>query len=209
MWYSFIRQTHSWSRLLVSEDLLRELYRGCKVNSQVLAHWACFGWKKEDTDIGGPQTWYSPVFDEEAVSSGHRGERYSAFASLQVLWLCHIRFVPAHILTHKQLGCGYVLKYIELARHPKPYGIWAERQTSVSYFGQTDAWILVSPSVQMQLKLDAITSDKSTERREMSFSLHLGFLNAATANWKPYMAYLTLETNKQARPHHPRTPMKC
>lgn len=182
----------------MSDELLRELYRGCKVDSRTLAQWACFGWKREDTNIGGPQTWYRPVFDDDEPRVEYNGERYSKLTTPG--WRGHAAFCcPGHFYVLTCIGCGYVLKYIEPDRNPRPHRIWAERQTSISYFGEADTWIFISPSVEMQLKLDARTSEISAGKPIPTFWLHLGFLNAATANWKPYLAYLTHETNEQVR----------
>lgn len=167
--FYMVRQKNSWSRLYTSQDLLECLLGPLTAENKSLPNILSFGVKTEDIDIGGPQLGYCPL----SRSSEDRR------------------------LGHQDYDCGYTLKYIEPARKPRQHWSWSERQSSILYNGRLQKWTLISPSTSMQLQLHRHVRRLEVGQICNSFTVHILFVGAAMTYWKPYLAYLTKETNEQ------------
>lgn len=95
--------------------------------------------------------------------------------------------------------CGYTLKYVELNRKEEEERPWSERQSGIVFSGDRQTWALVSPSTRMQIRMAEYCESLGPGQACNTFVLHLLFIGAAVSNWRPYLAYMTHETNAQVR----------
>ena len=168
--FFMIRQKNSWSRLFTNQGLLEHLLGTLTTENRSLPNILTFGVRNEDTDVGGPQLWYTPQTCSPFLNTQGGSQIYS---------------------------CGYTLKYIEPTWRPKQTSSWSRRQSSVVYRGVDQHWVLISPSTSMQLKLHRYMQELCNAKSCNSFTVHILFIGAAMTYWKPYLAHLTKETNDQ------------
>jgi hypothetical protein len=94
---------------------------------------------------------------------------------------------------------AYTMRYVEPSRRNNPTRPWAERQTTVYNTVDSDSgastWLFVSAAVSMQTRMNQYMQNINKERFHDPFGIHLLLLDCALSNWRPYLAYLTKDTN--------------
>ena len=97
--------------------------------------------------------------------------------------------------------CAYVLRYVELNHRGNEDAPWSLRQTAFYHRFEkssgTSSWVYVALSLRAQARLDAYLKATGNVAAFNPFELHLLLLDTAMANWRPYLVYLTAQTNNQ------------
>jgi hypothetical protein len=92
-----------------------------------------------------------------------------------------------------------VLRYVELNNRDEN-APWSVRQTAIYQKYRNpgaSTWAFVAISQRAEERLDMYLRTAGSMDDLNPFEIHLLLLDTAMANWRPYMVYLTAETNKQ------------
>lgn len=104
----------------------------------------------------------------------------------------------------KKLECAYGLRYVELNNRDERIP-WSVRQTAIYHKFKVDkgcsTWVVISASRTAELSLDRYLRSHQVLTALSPFEIHLILLDAALANWRPYILYLTEQVMNQVRRH--------
>ena len=185
---SFIRQRHSYSRLLVTRELFEKMMSTFHVLPRFREFVLLFGAKHGENEIGPPQL----RFRRLAAAANEKQTDYLGFgmASARI----------ALSKTDQYSDCAYGLRYVELKQR-KSDDPWSVRQTAIyhKYRSKRKAstWIMISASPKTELCLDRYVRSCTDLAGLNPFEIHLIVLDTALANWRPYIVDLTERITEQ------------
>lgn len=152
-----------------------------------------FGTKRRETEIGPPRMRFRRLLNNLT-------ERVHP---------CYAGFGNTPLLSDigrvlNQAECAYGLRYVEL-NHRDVRKPWSVRQTAMYHKYKIDqgcsTWVIISASKGAELSLDRYIRSSQVLSALSPFEIHLILLDAALANWRPYIIYLTEQIMNQVRRH--------
>ena len=187
---SFIRQRHSYSRLLATRELFEKMMATFHVLPRFREFVLLFGAKHGEYEIGPPQLRFRRLVaarnDEQTDYLGFGIA--SASVSLSEADQC--------------VDCAYGLRYVELKQR-KNDNPWSVRQTAIYHKYRSkyksSTWIMISASEKTELCLDRYVRSCTDLAGLNPFEIHLIILDTALANWRPYIVDLTERIMEQVR----------
>ena len=182
---SFIRQRHSYSRLLVTRELFEKMMSVFHVLPRFREFVLLFGAKHGENETGPP-----PLRFRRLVAA--KDENYLDFG---------IASAPVVLSkTDECLDCAYGLRYVEL-KHRESETPWSVRQMAIYHKFRSkcksSTWIMISASQKTELCLDRYVRSCTDLASLNPFEIHLIILDTALANWRPYIVDLTERITEQ------------
>ncbi|MCJ1263928.1 hypothetical protein MMC22_003798 [Lobaria immixta] len=171
---NFIRQRHSHSRLCITRKLFEVLMSEFHIFPRFREFVLLFGSKRRENEIGPPRMRFRPLLTNRTELVNRQ---YTGFE------------------------CAYGLRYVEL-NYRGVGKLWSLRQTAMYHKYKVDkkssTWVIISPSSTAELSLDRYIKDSKVLAAASPFEIHLILLDAALANWRPYILYLTEQVMDQS-----------
>lgn len=108
------------------------------------------------------------------------------------------------ILTNTSTECAYGIRYVELNGFAPPRESWSVRQTAIyqKYKDGKQTWILISPSKDLQAKvetyMETLSDPRSGSQAENPFELHSILIACALNKWRWYIESLVKRATDQS-----------
>ncbi|KAI9788754.1 MAG: hypothetical protein M1816_006611 [Peltula sp. TS41687] len=169
-WIFFIRQSYTWSRLLISEEIFRRLFTRLKVHPDFLDVVHIFGEK-----VG-------PV-----------EESFSAFFA-QLSPQPSITTAIGENVHSCSYEIGFNIKYVAEHGRSYPNDPYSIRETGVyqKYCSDTQTcnWIFIQPSDEFRDRLERALVSANDAAPMNQFQIHVLVLLSVSENWRDYINYL-------------------
>lgn len=168
----FIRQSFSWGRLLISEEMLRKLFTSQKVHPNFLDVVHVFGEKTEPVEESFSTFFYHPLSQYRVAFSENLSENEGYVIGY------NIKFVA-----------GHGRKFLK-----DPYSV---RETGVfqlfsngSRTAQQCNWVFIHASDALEERLGEVFRNPKETTCVLQFQIHALVLLSVSENWRPYTNYL-------------------
>ena len=186
---SYLRQDDSFSRLNITKETFKTLVYECGIFAEFAEYVVDFRWKMKESEVGPPPIRFR-LFDQPHPA-------YDTFPS-------GIDVSRSQVY----IECAYGVRHAEFTNRPAeddddekppPFSL---RQLSVyqKYVPKSNApcstWVLVGQSQRTEKCLDQYVNGDDQVMGAHPFELHIIFLDAAIASWRPYLAHLLEEESQ-------------
>lgn len=168
----FIRQSFSWGRLLISENMLRKLFTSQNVHPSFLDVVHIFGEKAEPVEESFSAFFYHPLSQYQVLGSESPYED------------------AGYVI-------GYNIKYV--AGHGRPFlkDPYSVRETGVfqlcansSTSAQRCSWVFIHASDALEERLGEVFKNAKQTTCALQFQIHALVLLSVSDNWRTYINYL-------------------